>query len=95
MANVESEQYQKKLEMQEANYEALCRRCGECCGAFGSDPCAQLSPTEDGHFACSAYADRLGPQKTRSGVIFTCVTIRDVHQHGVYYNDCAYNRGAQ
>lgn len=95
MKSAENEQYQKKLEEQETIYEALCRRCGECCGAFGSDPCSQLSPTKDGRFVCIAYTDRLGPQKTRSGVIFTCVTMRDVHKHGVYYNDCAYNRGAK
>lgn len=94
-SNVENEQYQKKMEAQEADHEALCRRCGECCGASGSDPCSRLSPTDDGHFLCTAYADRLGPQKTRSGVIFTCVTIRDVHKHGVYYNDCAYNKGVR
>ena len=95
MAHVENEQYQNILEAQDAAHEAICRRCGECCGAFGSDPCAQLLPTADDHFVCSAYADRLGPQRTRSGAIFTCVTIRDVHQHGVYYNNCAYNRGAK
>ena len=93
--NIENEQYKKKLEAQETDHEALCKRCGECCGAFGSDPCSQLSPIEDGHYVCTAYGDRLGPQRTRSGVIFTCVTIRDVHKHNVYYNDCAYNKGAK
>lgn len=88
--------YGKKMGDLEASHEALCRRCGECCGASGADPCSQLRPTDGGRYVCAAYADRLGPQKTRSGVIFTCVTIRDVHRHGVFYNDCAYNdRGAK
>jgi hypothetical protein len=95
MDNAENEQYQKKLETREIDHEALCRRCGECCGAHGSDPCARLSPAEGGRFICTAYDGRLGPQMTRSGVIFTCVTIRDVHKHGVYYNACAYNMGAK
>lgn len=90
-----NEQYQRKLEDREDGYEALCRRCGECCGASGSDPCARLSPSGDGRFVCTAYASRLGPQMTRSGVIFTCVTIRDVHKHGVYYNNCAYSTGSK
>jgi uncharacterized cysteine cluster protein YcgN (CxxCxxCC family) len=87
---MEDTSYQKKLEEQEAAYEALCRRCGECCGAFGEDPCEHLVETGDGRHECDSYADRLGPQKTRSGVIFTCVTMRNVHKHGVFYNNCAY-----
>jgi hypothetical protein len=83
--------YNMKLKDQEASREALCRHCGECCGAFGADPCERLTPNGDGTFDCGVYTDRLGPQKTRSGIIFTCVTIRDVHKHGVFYNNCAYN----
>jgi len=89
---MEDTAYYKKLQEQEVSYEALCRRCGECCGAFGKDPCEHLVRAVDGRYACSAYADRLGPQKTVSGTIFICVTIRDVHKHGVFYNNCAYNR---
>jgi hypothetical protein len=82
--------YAKKLEEQEAAREALCRRCGVCCGVGGSDPCGNLVEVSDGRYDCAAYAGRLGPQKTRSGHIFTCVTMRDIHKHGVFYPDCAY-----
>ncbi len=82
--------YEKKLEEQEAAHEALCLRCGVCCGAGGADPCGNLVRAADDRYDCAAYADRLGPQRTVSGHIFTCVTIRDVHKHGVFYPDCAY-----
>lgn len=92
---MEDTKYCKRLEEQAQAHEALCRRCGECCGASGEDACADLLRTADGRYTCGVYADRLGPRKTRSGVIFTCVTIRDVHKHGVFYNDCAYNKGVR
>jgi hypothetical protein len=85
--------YLKKAEEQKIAYEALCRRCGVCCGAFGPDPCASLVKTADGRYDCGAYADRLGPRLTVSGAMFACVTIRDVQKHGVFYPGCAYGEG--
>jgi len=84
--------YDKKMDELEAAREALCIQCGVCCGVFGSDPCSHVAKTDDGRYTCTVYSERLGPRKTVSGVIFTCVTIRDVHKHGVYYPGCAYNR---
>jgi hypothetical protein len=89
---MDEEIYTDRMKALEEAHESLCGRCGECCGAAGSDPCSRLLKNPDGTFTCSAYSDRLGPQQSRSGNIFTCVTIRDVHAHGVYYNGCAYNR---
>lgn len=85
-------EYMKRLEEKSAAHEALCKRCGVCCGAHGPDPCANLSRGPDGRYSCVSYADRLGPQKTVSGHIFTCVTMRDVHDHGVFYPECAYTK---
>jgi len=89
---VDDEAYNKKIEDQARAYEALCRRCGECCGAGGEDPCNNLTKLEDGTYICSRYADRHGPQQTRSGKIFTCVNIRDVHEYGMFFKNCGYNQ---
>ena len=85
--------YAKRLEGQEAAYEALCRRCGECCGADGTDPCSNLVKLEDGHYHCKTYETRLDLQKTLSGRVFMCVNIRDVIKRGTRYNNCPYCEG--
>jgi hypothetical protein len=85
-------EYLKKQDEGLADYEALCSQCGECCGALSEDPCSQLIRLEDGRYICKTYSSRLGPQITVSGHVFTCVTIRDVHRHGVSYSSCGYNK---
>lgn len=84
--------YFKKLECQDEAYEALCRRCGECCGASSSDPCANLIKLEDETYSCRAYETRRGLQASISGNMFACVNIRDVISSGAYYPDCPYCR---
>jgi hypothetical protein len=91
MESTDDRSYADKMDAQEERHEALCRRCGICCGATGEDPCESLVRSSDGRYTCAVYTDRLGPRTTRRGAIFACVTIRDVHKHGVYYPDCAYN----
>ena len=72
--------------------EAKCRQCGLCCGAFGHDPCFNLVESGKGRYSCAVYENRLGPQKTVSGNIFTCVTIRDVQKFDISYPGCGYNK---
>ena len=69
--------------------EALCLRCGECCG-LKSDPCSNLVRTQDGRYGCKVYDKRLGSQKTVSGKTFTCVPIREVIKKGLPYSSCGY-----
>lgn len=92
MRDDDSLAYQQSTEASQRSYEALCRRCGECCGANGEDPCANLIREDNGRYRCSRYSDRHGPQQTVSGRIFTCVNIRDVQAFGVFYNNCPYGK---
>lgn len=86
-------QYEQKQTAQFYDHESLCRRCGECCGAGGLDPCAKLKKHMNGEYFCDDYANRHSLQKTVSGRYFTCVDIRDVNRFGVYYKNCGYNLG--
>ncbi len=56
-------------------HEALCRRCGICCGSEDGDPCEHLRREKSGEYFCSIYNDRLGMQKTVNGNTFRCVPI--------------------
>jgi uncharacterized cysteine cluster protein YcgN (CxxCxxCC family) len=67
------EEYQKKLEEKEKEWEALCLRCGACCGAF-DDPCQNLR-WAGGKSYCAVYERRFGTQKAVSGESFNCVHI--------------------
>ena len=82
--------YFKKLEYQNEAYEALCNRCGICCGATTSDPCANLTKRADGTYACGVYDTRHGIQASVSGGMFVCVNIREVITSGADYPDCPY-----
>lgn len=82
--------YFRKLEYQNEAYEALCKRCGECCGASTSDPCANLAKLENGTYDCRIYETRYGPQQSVSGNIFACVNIREVISAGAGYPNCPY-----
>ena len=73
-------------------FEALCLRCGKCCGA-GGDPCAKLVKNDDGKYTCEAYDARLGLQLTVSGKPFTCVPINDVINKGMPNQACGYLTG--
>lgn len=62
----------------EQAYEALCKRCGACCGVFEADPCVHLKKGEDGLYLCLTYESRLGMQRTVSGREFKCVPVRSI-----------------
>ncbi|MFH1878658.1 MAG: hypothetical protein ABH883_07630 [Candidatus Omnitrophota bacterium] len=88
---MENTQYEKYLLSGELQFEARCVRCGECCGAM-DDPCANLVKLQDNTYYCRDYANRLGPQKTLSGVPFNCVSIREHIGKGSLRQNCAYRR---
>ena len=75
-----------------AEFESLCLRCGRCCG-LEQDPCVNLIKDDDGKYACKAYNERLGSQKTVSGNIFTCVPIGEVLKKGMPNSSCGYLSG--
>ena len=70
--------------------EAVCTRCGVCCGATDGHPCEHLRPAGKGEFVCAIYENRLGPHATVDGRAFVCVPIRKVIEHNGGYADCAY-----
>ena len=70
--------YEDHLREKEAAYEALCKRCGACCGANEADPCSHLLKDAEGLYFCSTYNDRLGLHKTVSGKEFNCVPLRKI-----------------
>ncbi len=81
--------YTKKQDEWRAEFEALCKRCGKCCG-IEQDPCSNLVISPDGRYTCKIYEDRLGPQKTVSGKAFTCVPINEVINKGMPHSSCGY-----
>jgi len=83
--------YNNKQAEQLQEYEALCKRCGKCCGAGTSEPCSNLAVYHDGKFYCKSYQNRLGMQRTVSGRVFTCVDIRDVLAKGIPHEGCGYS----
>jgi hypothetical protein len=70
--------YLRKQEEERVRYEALCRRCGACCGALDGYPCVDLRRDESGKYFCPVYDHRIGMHKTVSGIQFACVPIRDL-----------------
>lgn len=86
---MEREKYYKSLEKGDSDFEAICKRCGECCGA-SDDPCVNLTKIGENHFICIAYERRLGPQKTVSGSLFNCVPIREHIAKKTVRPNCTY-----
>lgn len=84
--------YAKKQEEVFSRYEALCRRCGFCCGALGEEPCSNLKKDSRGGYFCGDYENRLGPQTTVSGRTFTCVPISEVLLYTPPHNGCGYSK---
>jgi uncharacterized cysteine cluster protein YcgN (CxxCxxCC family) len=80
---------QKQKEKYEA-YEALCTRCGACCGASGQDPCLNLAKDNDNVYYCKVYENRFGKQTTVSGKAFHCIPIRLLRGTGTTFANCAY-----
>ena len=80
-------EYQEKMHLE---YESRCRRCGACCGAVDNDPCVNLARDNEGLYFCRVYDSRLGPQKTLSEKVFTCVRIKENLKYGDHYSGCGY-----
>ncbi len=72
-----SSDYENYMIQKEQEWEALCRRCGSCCGAF-EDPCENLAWTQEGQSYCIDYDNRFGLHKSKAGKEFQCVPIRNV-----------------
>jgi Fe-S-cluster containining protein len=89
---MEESLYLEKQQRQFEQHEAVCKRCGACCGAFDVDPCAQLRREAKGTYVCADYENRLGQQRTTMGKRFTCVGIRDLKKFEIPYLQCAYNK---
>jgi len=87
---MENIDYQTKIFEKEKEFESLCKRCGACCGAFDGDPCIHLVKEKSGTYYCNIYENRLGPQLTVKGNIFTCIPIREVKKDGYLKPNCSY-----
>ncbi|MDD4294848.1 MAG: hypothetical protein PHP69_04985 [Candidatus Omnitrophica bacterium] len=69
--------YNKAFQKNEKEWEALCIRCGGCCGAF-DDPCKHLRKGSDGKFFCEIYDHRFGVRESVKGEKFDCVHITKI-----------------
>jgi uncharacterized cysteine cluster protein YcgN (CxxCxxCC family) len=87
---MENLKYESYLKTQFEKFEAMCRKCGECCGLRDGDPCANLTGNPESGYHCNNYENRLGIQKTTSGNVFVCVPIRDLVKSGFYSPNCPY-----
>lgn len=63
--------------LKESDYEAICQRCGICCGSEDGNPCIHLKKNEDSKYYCETYENRFGLQKTVNGTLFKCVPIEE------------------
>lgn len=83
-------EFQLHQKEQFEEYEAICKHCGACCGAYDGDPCANLIRHVDGKYLCSDYENRFRQQITVSGKKFHCIPIREVIAHAGARPNCAY-----
>lgn len=89
---MDNSKYNEYQRTQFQKFEGICKKCGECCGSKDRDPCAKLIiDPATGKCHCMDYDNRLGSQKTQSGKIFDCVTIRDIAKRNGLRVECAYN----
>lgn len=72
------EAYQTYQENKLKEFENLCSRCGNCCGAAEGDPCQHLIKADDGKYFCDIYDERFGLRASKSGREFMCVPIRQI-----------------
>ncbi|MDP8213316.1 MAG: hypothetical protein P9X22_08550 [Candidatus Zapsychrus exili] len=72
--------YYKTQEQKQTEWEALCTRCGACCGKIEGDPCEHMAVDDKGKTYCRIYEYRFGFHKTISGKMLKCVNIRDLMQ---------------
>jgi uncharacterized cysteine cluster protein YcgN (CxxCxxCC family) len=82
--------YQEYRRKKETEWEALCTRCGVCCGVY-EDPCRHLLKANDGKYLCGIYPERFGERESISGKKFKCVHITQILSRS-WFNDrfCAY-----
>ena len=79
--------------MTDAEFEAICNRCGACCGAYNGDPCEELRRDTEGSYYCAVYEDRLGPHLTVKGVEMDCVSIVEKLKYSWEGDEkCAYKK---
>ena len=86
---MDARSYQEYMALKEVEFEGLCKRCGLCCGS-ADDPCEKLVSATDGKYYCMDYNNRLGQQRTVSGHVFNCVSIREHISKGTLRPGCAY-----
>ncbi len=67
----------KRAKFSKHNFEAICKRCGACCGAYDGDPCEYLRKRSDGRYFCAIYDHRFGIHHTINGHELECIPIRD------------------
>ncbi|MBU4311318.1 MAG: hypothetical protein KJ706_01205 [Candidatus Omnitrophica bacterium] len=70
--------YNQLQDQKYQEHEALCKRCGACCGAMEEYPCEHLKKGEDSRYFCDIYEERFGLRKTLSGEPILCVPIRNM-----------------
>ena len=83
--------YSNYQRQQLKQFESLCIRCGDCCGAKDGDPCDNLVfDKKKSTYFCKAYSTRHGVHKTVSGKPFTCVPINEILRKRALRSDCGY-----
>ncbi len=83
--------YKKIQDKKELEHEALCKRCGACCGVLENDPCEHLKKDLDDRYFCSIYENRFGMRKTLKGEPILCVPLRNI-LHKTWWGriECSY-----
>ncbi len=91
--NLDDQKYEQWQEEQTRKWEALCGRCGACCGAFDGDPCEHLRKDGQHKYYCSIYENRFGVHKTINGNEIICGPIRKIlHSHWPGDQCCGYKK---
>ena len=88
---MDNERYNQIQEQKYQAHEALCKRCGACCGVLEEDPCEHLKKGSDDRYFCDTYNNRFSLQKTVKGEPILCVPIRNMlHKTWWGRSQCAY-----
>lgn len=82
--------YSEKQRIKQEAYEAMCTRCGTCCGALDGDPCLNLTKDSENRYFCKDYENRFHKQATVSGKEFHCIPIRLLRSSGTKFINCPY-----
>jgi uncharacterized cysteine cluster protein YcgN (CxxCxxCC family) len=73
------------------DFEAICKRCGICCGSQDGDPCEHLKKDDEGKYFCDTYENRFGKHTTLNGTIIRCVPIENaLRSNPQLRQKCAY-----